>query len=124
MGTGEWALTTTHGHPSISTGEEPAGGPVTDRECAREPLRAGLAAEETSFYAQYPWCLNAFPTIREVVHRLSEELDKLERQIRQLEIEREAIKRENDEAKLRELNTEIANLSVERPKACPQPHLL
>jgi ATP-dependent Clp protease ATP-binding subunit ClpB len=41
-------------------------------------------------------------------------LDKLERQIRQLEIEREAIKRENDEAKLRELNTEIANLSVER----------
>jgi ATP-dependent Clp protease ATP-binding subunit ClpB len=41
-------------------------------------------------------------------------LDKLERQIRQLEIEREAIKRENDEEKLRALNTEIANLSVER----------
>ena len=79
MGTGEWALTTTHGHPSISTGEEPAGGPITDRECAREPLRAGLAAGEASFYAQYPWCLNAFPTIREVMHRLSEELDKLER---------------------------------------------
>src|SRR5213078_3655229 len=30
------------------------------------------------------------------------------------EIEREAIKRENDETKLQELNTEIANLSVER----------
>ena len=45
---------------------------------------------------------------------MPEELDKLERQIRQLEIEREAIKRENDEAKLKELNTEIANLSVER----------
>ncbi len=45
---------------------------------------------------------------------MPEELDKLERQIRQLEIEREAIKRENDEHKLRELNTEIANLSVER----------
>src|SRR3954469_8371942 len=43
-----------------------------------------------------------------------EELDKLERQIRQLEIEREAIKRENDEEKLHELNTEIANLSVAR----------
>jgi ATP-dependent Clp protease ATP-binding subunit ClpB len=42
------------------------------------------------------------------------ELDKLERQIRQLEIEREAIKRENDEDKLKQLNTEIANLSVER----------
>ncbi len=38
----------------------------------------------------------------------------MERQIRQLEIEREAIKRENDDAKLKELNTEIANVSVER----------
>ncbi|HVZ25922.1 MAG TPA: AAA family ATPase, partial [Sediminibacterium sp.] len=37
-----------------------------------------------------------------------------ERQIRQLEIEREAIKRENDESKLKELNIEISNLSVER----------
>ena len=45
---------------------------------------------------------------------MPEELDKLERQIRQLEIEREAIKRENDEEKLKQLNTEIANLSVER----------
>jgi ATP-dependent Clp protease ATP-binding subunit ClpB len=43
---------------------------------------------------------------------MPEELDTLERQIRQLEIEREAIKRENDEVKLKELNTEIANLSV------------
>ncbi|MFT4023266.1 MAG: ATP-dependent Clp protease ATP-binding subunit, partial [Flavihumibacter sp.] len=43
-----------------------------------------------------------------------EELDRLERQIRQLEIEREAIKRENDEAKLHDLNVEISNLSVER----------
>src|SRR5579872_5866312 len=43
-----------------------------------------------------------------------EELDKLERMIRQLEIEREAIKRENDEEKLRELSAEIGNLSVQR----------
>lgn len=43
-----------------------------------------------------------------------EELDKLDRQIRQLEIEREAIKRENDEEKLKQLGTEIANLSVTR----------
>ena len=48
------------------------------------------------------------------MNSMPEELDKLERQIRQLEIEREAIKRENDEDKLKELNTEIANLSVER----------
>lgn len=43
-----------------------------------------------------------------------EELDRLHRQIRQLEIEREAIKRENDKDKLKQLNTDIANLSVER----------
>ena len=48
------------------------------------------------------------------MNSMPEELDKLERQIRQLEIEREAIKRENDEDKLKFLNTEIANLSVER----------
>ncbi|MBN8668494.1 MAG: ATP-dependent chaperone ClpB [Chitinophagales bacterium] len=52
--------------------------------------------------------------LRLEMNSMPEELDKLERQIRQLEIEREAIKRENDEEQLRELNTEIANLSVER----------
>ena len=43
-----------------------------------------------------------------------EELELLERRIRQLEIEREAIKREKDEAKLKSLNEEIANLSEKR----------
>ncbi len=52
--------------------------------------------------------------LRLEMNSMPEELDKLERQIRQLEIEREAIKRENDESKLRELNTELANLSVLR----------
>ena len=52
--------------------------------------------------------------LRLEMNSMPEELDKLERQIRQLEIEREAIKREQDEVKLKELNTEIANLSVER----------
>ncbi|HMP87890.1 MAG TPA: AAA family ATPase, partial [Lacibacter sp.] len=52
--------------------------------------------------------------LRLEMNSMPEELDKLERQIRQLEIEREAIKRENDEQKLKELNTEIANLSVQR----------
>lgn len=52
--------------------------------------------------------------LRLEMNSMPEELDTLERQIRQLEIEREAIKRENDEPKLKELNTEIANLSVER----------
>lgn len=52
--------------------------------------------------------------LRLEMNSMPDELDKLERQIRQLEIEREAIKRENDEEKLKQLNTEIANLAVER----------
>lgn len=52
--------------------------------------------------------------LRLEMNSMPEELDKLERAIRQLEIEREAIKREKDEVKLKELNTEISNLSVER----------
>jgi ATP-dependent Clp protease ATP-binding subunit ClpB len=52
--------------------------------------------------------------LRLEMNSMPEELDHLIRQIRQLEIEREAIKRENDEDKLKELNTEIANLSVQR----------
>jgi ATP-dependent Clp protease ATP-binding subunit ClpB len=43
-----------------------------------------------------------------------EELDEINRRIMQLEIEREAIKREKDEKRLRELNEEIANLNEER----------
>ncbi len=52
--------------------------------------------------------------LRLEMNSMPEELDKLERQVRQLEIEREAIKREADERKLTELNKEIANLVVER----------
>ena len=52
--------------------------------------------------------------LRLEINSLPEELEKIERLIRQLEIEREAIKRENDKAKLKELNVEIANLSDER----------
>jgi len=52
--------------------------------------------------------------LRLEMNSMPEELDELERRIRQLEIEREAIKRENDEEKLKELNTIISNLMVER----------
>ena len=45
---------------------------------------------------------------------MPEEIDQLQRQIRQLEIEREAIKREADDEKLRQLSIEIGNLSVTR----------
>lgn len=43
-----------------------------------------------------------------------EEVDELDRKIMQLEIEREAIKREKDEKKIKELSENIANLSSER----------
>jgi len=43
-----------------------------------------------------------------------EKLDELERRIMQLEIEREAIKREKDEKKLQLLSQELANLGTER----------
>ncbi len=43
-----------------------------------------------------------------------EAVDELDRKIMQLEIEREAIKREKDDKKVKELSEEIANLSSER----------
>jgi ATP-dependent Clp protease ATP-binding subunit ClpB len=52
--------------------------------------------------------------LRLEMNSMPEELDKLERSIRQLEIEREAIKRENDVDKLKELSQDISLLSVER----------
>ena len=48
------------------------------------------------------------------MNSMPEELDKLERSIRQLEIEREAIKRENDATKMKELAQEISLLTFER----------
>ena len=52
--------------------------------------------------------------LRMEMNSMPVELDVLERKIRQLEIEREAIKRENDNKKLTILNKEIAELSDER----------
>ena len=52
--------------------------------------------------------------LRLEMNSMPEELDELDRRIRQLEIEREAIKRESDESTLKELGTEIANLTVQR----------
>ncbi len=48
------------------------------------------------------------------INSMPEELDELERRLRQLEIEREAIKREKDEKKMQELGKEIANLTEQR----------
>lgn len=52
--------------------------------------------------------------LRLEINSKPEELEIIERKIKQLEIEREAIKREKDQGKLKGLNEEIANLSEER----------
>jgi ATP-dependent Clp protease ATP-binding subunit ClpB len=54
--------------------------------------------------------------LRLEMNSLPEELDELERRIRQLEIEREAIKREGDQEKITRISEEIANLSEQRTK--------
>lgn len=52
--------------------------------------------------------------LRMEINSKPEELDVLDRKIMQLEIEMEAIKRENDESKLKGLGMELANLKEER----------
>jgi ATP-dependent Clp protease ATP-binding subunit ClpB len=54
--------------------------------------------------------------LRMQVDSVPESLDEVSRRIKQLEIEREAIKRENDTTKLEQLNEEIANLKEEEKK--------
>lgn len=52
--------------------------------------------------------------LRLQIDSLPEELDGLERQIRQLEIEREALKREKDKGKIKGIEKELADLEEER----------
>jgi ATP-dependent Clp protease ATP-binding subunit ClpB len=52
--------------------------------------------------------------MRMEINSKPEELDVLDRKVMQLEIEIEAIKRENDKAKLKSLNADLANLKEER----------
>lgn len=52
--------------------------------------------------------------LRMEINSKPEELDEIERRIMQLEIEREAIKREGDENKLKSLGGELANLQEQR----------
>ncbi|MBA3971258.1 MAG: AAA family ATPase, partial [Bacteroidetes bacterium] len=52
--------------------------------------------------------------LRMQINSMPIELDEVERKVRQLEIEREAIKREKDTRKLEDLNKEIAELSDKR----------
>ncbi|MEO8588501.1 MAG: ATP-dependent chaperone ClpB [Flavobacteriales bacterium] len=52
--------------------------------------------------------------LRMEINSKPEALDEVDRRIMQLEIEREAIKRENDTAKLAEINVQVADLSERR----------
>jgi ATP-dependent Clp protease ATP-binding subunit ClpB len=52
--------------------------------------------------------------LRLEINSLPEELESVERRIRQLEIEKEAIKREKDKPKLRQISEELANLNDQR----------
>ena len=54
--------------------------------------------------------------LRLQIDSVPESLDEVSRRIKQLEIEREAIKRENDKSKLELLNKEIADLKEEETK--------
>lgn len=54
--------------------------------------------------------------LRLQIDSVPESLDEVSRRIKQLEIEREAIKRENDKDKLEQLNKEIADLKDEETK--------
>ena len=54
--------------------------------------------------------------LRMQMNSVPESLDEVSRRIKQLEIEREAIKRENDQQKLEQLSKEIANLKEEETK--------
>jgi ATP-dependent Clp protease ATP-binding subunit ClpB len=54
--------------------------------------------------------------LRLEMNSVPEEIDEIERRIKQLEIEREAIKREGDDPKLKVLGRDISNLMEERNK--------
>ncbi len=52
--------------------------------------------------------------LRLEMNSMPEELDELERKIRQLEIEREAMKREEDQVKIDQINESLANIEEQR----------
>ncbi len=52
--------------------------------------------------------------LRLEMNSMPEELDEVERKIRQFEIEREAMKRENEKAKIKKINETLANLEERR----------
>src|SRR5437588_753470 len=58
--------------PGVADGSPPSSEP------ARRPLETALLDTEWNFYRAYPWCLNAFPRLREVIGFLKGELLRLD----------------------------------------------
>jgi ATP-dependent Clp protease ATP-binding subunit ClpB len=58
--------------------------------------------------------------LRLEMNSMPEELDELERRIRQLEIERAAVKRESDDSKVKQINDQLANLNEQRQEVKAQ----
>ena len=62
----------------VQANEGPEAEAATPLPMTYEPLPAMLLADEVRFYSQYPWCLNAFPAVFEMVGHLKKELNKLD----------------------------------------------
>src|SRR5262245_35442176 len=61
--------------PMISL-DRPAWSPPPVEERNLLPLPPAPLPSESSFYLEYGWCLDAFPTVREVSRRLRDELSR------------------------------------------------
>jgi hydroxymethylpyrimidine pyrophosphatase-like HAD family hydrolase len=55
------------------------GSPARPELAPTPPLAPVPSDAEDSFYRGYPWCMNVFPTLDEVIRHLGEELDRLHR---------------------------------------------
>src|SRR6266403_2242968 len=61
-------------HPTLN------GSAVGTDASESSPLPSRLLDAEDSFYRGYPWCLNTFPTLHEIVGHLGQELERLHQQ--------------------------------------------
>ena len=67
-------------HTFVETISQPAAGDESTLSVApaKEPLRTALLDTEARFYRGYSWCLNAYPTLHEVVPLLRQHLNRLD----------------------------------------------
>ena len=67
-------------HTFVETISQPAAGDESTLSVApaKEPLHTALLDTEARFYRGYSWCLNAYPTLHEVVPLLRQHLNRLD----------------------------------------------